>query len=399
MTLAQQSTIENPIQSSMKSILFVDDEQSILDGLRRMLRPYRKEWNMKFVNSGNAALAALESQHFDAIVSDMRMPKMDGAKLLSIISCKYPNIIRIALSGYANAEMMMESVHATHQFISKPAQPKQIKELIERTFSLRAFLSDESLREAITGIETIPTLPAVYSDLMQKITLEDCSVNDIGKIIEKDLGLSTTTLKLVNSAFFGLARHVNSPLDAATLLGVDTIKNLALASKVFSSLMSVSNQPEKIDLYNQSAQHIASVTKHLLNTIPISEREKDHAHIAGMLSSLGDMLATCILSNDKHKIKKDFENTYLGGYLTGIWGFPFPVVEAITYHRKPSISLSVQLTPLTVLHIAWAFVQSKNQKVDINHLLDQDYLNKILEKSILEEWINSVNQHLNKGLK
>jgi len=67
----------------MKNILFVDDEPVLLDGLRRSLRSMRNEWSITFAGSGEEALKVLEKAPFDVVVSDMRMPKMDGAQLLN----------------------------------------------------------------------------------------------------------------------------------------------------------------------------------------------------------------------------------------------------------------------------------------------------------------------------
>ena len=61
-----------------KRILFVDDETNILDGLRRMLRPLRQEWEMRFASSGEEALRLLEQEPCDVLVTDMRMPGMSG---------------------------------------------------------------------------------------------------------------------------------------------------------------------------------------------------------------------------------------------------------------------------------------------------------------------------------
>lgn len=85
----------------MKRILFVDDESKILEGLQRMLRPERHRWEMAFASGGAAALSLLEAAPFDVIVSDMRMPGMDGAALLKVVRAKYPNVLRIILSGYS----------------------------------------------------------------------------------------------------------------------------------------------------------------------------------------------------------------------------------------------------------------------------------------------------------
>jgi len=85
----------------VKRVLFVDDEQGILDGLRRMLRPLRHEWEMTFATGGEQGLAALAAHPFDVVVSDMRMPVMNGLEFLVHVRERYPAVVRIILSGYA----------------------------------------------------------------------------------------------------------------------------------------------------------------------------------------------------------------------------------------------------------------------------------------------------------
>jgi YesN/AraC family two-component response regulator len=87
----------------MKRILFVDDESRVLDGLRRMLYAQRQRWEMEFALGGEAALEACEKGAFDVVVSDMRMPGMDGATLLGHIRDRYPSSARVILSGFSEA--------------------------------------------------------------------------------------------------------------------------------------------------------------------------------------------------------------------------------------------------------------------------------------------------------
>ncbi|MCG8651565.1 MAG: response regulator, partial [Pirellulales bacterium] len=98
-------------------ILFVDDEANVLSGLRRMLRGQRSAWDMKFANSGNEALEQMQTQSFDVIVSDMRMPGIDGAELLTRVSELYPNTVRLVLSGQSEHEKIMRAVGPAHQFL------------------------------------------------------------------------------------------------------------------------------------------------------------------------------------------------------------------------------------------------------------------------------------------
>ena len=124
-------------------VLFVDDEPNVLKGLKRSLRPMRHEWDMVFVSSGRDALEALDGEPFQAIVSDMRMPEMDGAQLLNEVLRRHPEVIRIILSGYSDREMIMRAVGATHQYLSKPCDPDTLRSAVNGALQLRMLLNEE----------------------------------------------------------------------------------------------------------------------------------------------------------------------------------------------------------------------------------------------------------------
>ena len=104
----------------MKSILFVDDEQQILDGLKDLLRKQRKQWSMVFALGGQAALDELTQRPFDVVVSDMRMPGIDGATLLTRVKEMYPASARIILSGHADRDSIVRALPVAHQFLNRP---------------------------------------------------------------------------------------------------------------------------------------------------------------------------------------------------------------------------------------------------------------------------------------
>ena len=115
-----------------KGILFVDDEPLVLEGLRRALRSMRQEWEIYFAGGGQEALDCLSQRPFDVVVSDMRMPGMDGAQLLSEVKRRYPQVARIILSGHSDQEFAMKSVRIAHQYLAKPCEPEILKSVIMR---------------------------------------------------------------------------------------------------------------------------------------------------------------------------------------------------------------------------------------------------------------------------
>jgi len=116
----------------MTRILFVDDEPRVLDGLRRSLRAQRQRWDMHFAIGGEAALAALEQAPFDVIVSDMRMPDVDGLMLLTAARERWPRMTRLVLSGYTDMEAVLRSTSVAHQILAKPCDPAELVAVIDR---------------------------------------------------------------------------------------------------------------------------------------------------------------------------------------------------------------------------------------------------------------------------
>ena len=101
----------------MKRIIFIDDEQNVLHGLQRMLRPMRHQWEMAFASNGEDGLAMFESAPFDVIVTDMRMPGMDGVAILEQVRSRWPHAVRIVLSGYTAVEAAFRAARVAHQFL------------------------------------------------------------------------------------------------------------------------------------------------------------------------------------------------------------------------------------------------------------------------------------------
>jgi len=117
----------------MKRILFVDDEPELLESLERLLHPMRDRWEMVFARGGVEALAWLETKPFDVLVTDVRMPRLDGVRLLRWAKAKFPEMVRIVLSGYFEREMALGAAGAAHRYLVKPIDTDRLREAIEST--------------------------------------------------------------------------------------------------------------------------------------------------------------------------------------------------------------------------------------------------------------------------
>lgn len=351
-----------------KKVLFVDDEPNILDGLRRMLRSLRNEFDMQFAGSGSEALKLMAGHRFDVVITDMRMPGMDGAELLKTIKEKYPHTIRIMLTGQADETSILSTVGVVHQFLAKPCSPDQLKTVLVQAGALQDILSDGSLKDLISQIGSLPTLPTTYARLQKALASPDVEIADIGKIIERDIAMSAKILQLVNSAFFGIYTKVESPARAVSLLGLDTIKALVLGLEIFTQI----KIPKDIFPVETLWSHSLTVGK-IAKAIAAGEgNDKDllsNAFLSGILHDIGKLVLVSHLP-DKYRQVIDLaweENITLpeaelkvfgvgqaavGAYLIGLWGFTQPIVEAIGFHPALDRYPTVAFTPALAVHVA-----------------------------------------------
>ena len=121
----------------MLRILFVDDEPKLLEGLKRTLRPLRREWNCGFANGGTQALQLLDENPFDVVITDMRMPVMDGLQLLEQVKTRHPRLRRIVLSGQSEREQFIQSSGISHRYLAKPCGLENLKLAVTQEIFLR----------------------------------------------------------------------------------------------------------------------------------------------------------------------------------------------------------------------------------------------------------------------
>jgi YesN/AraC family two-component response regulator len=185
-----------------------------------------------FVESG-AERCLLALEQVDIIVTGYEKPQMDGAQLLSIVKEKYPNVVRIILSGYSEKEYVMKTSSSAHQFLAKPCKIDALKNTIKRLINLRQLVLNEEIKQKITGLSNLPSLPSLYKQLDDELKSPIVSLKKIGDIIAQDITMTAKILQMVNSAFFGLPQKINDPVQAV-IWEMDTLKSLVLSTSFFS---------------------------------------------------------------------------------------------------------------------------------------------------------------------
>jgi len=330
----------------VKRILFVDDDASVLAGLRNSLRGRRTEWECIFAHGPEIALKELEGAAFDVVVSDMRMPKIDGAAVLGAAKRWQPKAVRMILSGQTETDSVMKSVFVAHVFLAKPCDPIVLQKTVERSCNLLALLERDELKAALGAVEMLPSAPRSYLELTQVLAKPDTSLKEVAEVIERDLALSAKILQLVNSAFFGLPRKIGSINEAVTYLGTTTIKNLALALETFSNTLHSGMSTKELDELAHFSLRVGRLCRYLAGK---DKARAEEAFLAGLLHSVGRLLPmakeTLIGLDEPHW-------PILGAYLLGLWGLPHPIIEAIAFHQRPRLLPHDTFELVDLIHLA-----------------------------------------------
>lgn len=217
---------------SRPTVLFVDDEPNLLMGLRRMTRPFIKEWDIHFAEGGAQALNILESSEINTLVTDMRMPGIGGAELLEKVSEKWPGTFCLALSGDADVVQASRIVGRSHRFLSKPCDPQMLYEAIQYPFTLRAELEVDAFNRQNSLLDRVRAYPGSQDRVSEAVDHLGANVTDAAEAISADPSLSLRLLQIVNSAYFGKPLATLDVNRAVGLVGVDRISQLLVQGRL-----------------------------------------------------------------------------------------------------------------------------------------------------------------------
>jgi HD-like signal output (HDOD) protein/CheY-like chemotaxis protein len=378
-----------------KCLLLVDDEPLVLSGLRRSLHSMLDEWTMEYAVGGEAALDAMDRHPFDVVVTDMRMPGMDGAQLLNEVRRRSPLTVRVALSGQCDRETIMSAVGSTHQYISKPCDARELKATINHAIELRNRLHTASVTKIVSQLKTIPSLPAAYHDMLTELSSAEPRLDRLAALVSADMGMAAKCLQLVNSAFFALRTPVSNTLRALNLLGLDMLKSLVLSTHIFSAFATDLFGVKEISWLWEHSFAVSVCARKIAEMQDASPLAIDEAATAGLLHETGKLILASGMGKE-YKLALDLmsqtgislveaerevfgcSHAEVGAYLLGLWGLSDSVVEAVAWHLNPCAAPTVsgaEFAPLAAVHAACAYHGGQNpSRLSSCLTLDREYL-------------------------
>jgi putative nucleotidyltransferase with HDIG domain len=370
----------------------------VLSGIERSLRTMRKEWQMEFVSGGSEALETMAINSYDVVITDMRMPDMDGAQLLEKVKNRFPQTVRMALSGQSDRDTVFRCIGPTHQYLSKPCDIEEIKQKLMHAFALRDVLHYPPLKQLVSKMAAVPSSPSLLRSLEGLLDSADPSVSAVGDLVARDMGMTAKVLQLVNCAFLGAPMRIVSARQGVSIIGIENIKTLVQTTGLFPKF--TSTLPEQLpNLWDHSL-----ATAQFAKTIAQVEKADSHtiesAFTAGLLHDIGGLILASTYE-ERLSLAPEISSTsgnpaglpdnihaQVGAYLLGLWGLPEEIVEAVAWHHEPSRADPTTFSPLIAVHLAdhYARRRQPDQPGRKHELLDETLISNLGLQDRLPLW-------------
>ncbi|MER3428458.1 MAG: two-component system response regulator [Pyrinomonas sp.] len=379
------------VKAIMRKVLFLDEKYDAVGGTRWLMRSVER-WRPVYVRTADEALRALDADEgFDAVVINPQSTVVSGAAFLAEVMRRHPRTVRIVLSDRIGQEELVRWLGPAHRRLSRSCSTSELEDALERACALRDLLTNESLQRIVSQINSLPSLPAVYAELVEELQTAQPSVRKIGEIIARDVALTAKVLQVVNSAFFGLRRRITSPAEATMFLGLDAIVSLVLAINVFSQF-----EAQRLPRFSPTALWTHSLqtglfAKRIASLERQSDKNAEEAFTAGLLHDAGKIVlatalpewyeqALALMRKEELSFaeaeREVFGTTHaeVGAYLFGLWGLPDQIVEAVAFHHRPQDAKANDFCALTAVHVANAIEhEGRAERAQI----DADYLDAL----------------------
>ena len=330
-----------------KRILFVDDEPALLAALSNLMRRDRHRWDLVFALGGAEALRAIENGAFDIVLTDMRMPEVDGLAVLAAVKARSPRTIRIILSGYAESAIVLQALPLVHQFLSKPCDAKTLRSTIERCGGDTRLPQDQTLTGLIGSLPCLPSVPELLEDLRRATRDPNVTIDTLIAICEQDPALAAKVLQIANTAHFrGEDRPTSSIKVAVAILGIEVMTSLATSEMVGLPTSAVCQA-----LIGPIQRDAVAAARHARGSVTDPARADD-AYSAGLLHEIGRLVLAHELADaylpaverarmtgaPLWECERDIlrvSHPAVGAHLLGMWALPPELVEACERHHDP----------------------------------------------------------------
>lgn len=338
-------------------ILVVGSDAAGIATARRELADIAPEWTLTWADTTDADSAAQLAADADVVVCASRNEGFAPLAFLAQLRTRQPDAVRILLVDGEGEHDALAALEVSQRVLWEPLDALALVEAVEGVTTLNELLEDAALKQAIARVGTLPAAPRQYLALTALLRDPDSSVPRMAEVVAQDPTSAARVLRLSNSAYYSGGREISDLRSAIIRLGRNTLRQLVLASEVFSA------GPDA-DLLRERALRISRLAGALL---PGSSA--DLAITAGLLAEVGLLLPRMDTGDTPYSTT--------GAYLLGLWGLPTPIVEAVAFHDRPALS-GGSFWVTGAVHVAAALVNERP--------VDEAYLRSVGQLDRLPRW-------------
>jgi putative nucleotidyltransferase with HDIG domain len=380
-------------------ILFVDDEPLMREYYSTLGAVLEKDYEVFTAASGQEGLEFLTNTPVDIVVSDLVMPEMDGHEFMTRVAREHPESMRIVISAYDDQLTVAQCLMFGHRYFNKRIDLANLATILKRIGRLKHQVGTAKLKKVISGLGTLPTVPRLYFQLTEALNSPFSSLQEMADIVQQDVGLTVKLLQIANSAYFGMARRIITPLEAVQVIGIEVLRGIVLCVHAFKfyeerSIRSLS----ATELWNHSLLTAHGARK-LAEFENLPREQCDAAFISGLLHDIGKLIMAANADADYLQVvqrsrseeipifQAELEvfgatHAQVGAYLLGLWGLPEAVVDTIEQHHSLDTITTPGFSAMTAVHVAQA-LEPANPRAS---RLDMTYLRKIGVENRVEHW-------------
>jgi HD-like signal output (HDOD) protein len=356
-----------------------------LAGLRAGLLEARPQWEVFTASGSGSALAICAALSLDAMVVDDGLGE-EGYRLLDEVAHASAQIGLVLLSGQARP-------CPAHRVLPRDPPPFPLALAVQGASGAAESGAPDPLARLIGNVGDLPSSPATWTQLRTLLADPDVDIRALAAVISRDVGTTARVMRLVNSAFVGLRRHVSDVREAITILGLSTVTSAVLSAEVMGAFDKLRSLPG-LDVDALSGHGLASGV--VARTLLADRGEAEDGFIAGLLQDVGQLalataapdefrqcLAEAVWHNRPlHEVEREqlgCDHAQVGAALLVLWQMPEAVVAAVAGSHRPlpdpcpaplDVTAMVRLAHcLTTTR--WASWRDPGERGSVEHLAEE----------------------------
>jgi HD-like signal output (HDOD) protein len=359
-------------------LIYADENLQAPRDLQRHSIQLKAGWEMVFLQDGPAVLGLLAKEPCAVLVASAGLPGTSPDDLMGEAFRRQPGCIRILLTTPGARDPVPRCVGLIHQAFPRTGDPHQLQAVIANAMRVgEGMASHPEVKEAITALDRLPSVPKVYQELRTALEGEHATWRQVGAIIQQDMGMTARVLSLANSAFFGLQRRVESPQEAVHFLGTDVVQALVLAYGLFDQTGALGTHRISLEDVWVHSLRVAKGARALAAMEGLDRRLKADAFMGGLLHDAGVLVLAKAFPDAYDRIiercatehvglveaeREAFGLTHAeaGAYLLGLWGLQAGILEAVSLHHTPGELQRSAFDHVLAVHLADEFSRTRD---------------------------------------